>query len=1078
ATFDVTGASNLGADVTTTDGQSYGGAVILGNNLTLSTGAGSGNISFASTVDATTANTQTLAITAGTGNIDFDGAVGSNTSLGAITINSVNNLTADSTINAASFQQIAGTQTTLAGLLSTTGSVNLNAATLDINGGISGNTGINLNAASALNLGSSLTTVGNDIVFNDAVTLDGAAVISTGTAAGGNINFTNTVNGGQLLTLTAGTGGITFANAVGNSAALSSLTISSASQVDVDNTLQVAGNIDIDAAVVNFDNTVTTTGNGSLTVSNTGALTISNAVNLDGAFNQDAAGAVNLGGSITTTADDIAFDGPLSLTADVMLNSAAGNIDFASGATINGSQALTLSAATGTISFAGAIGANTPLTTLNINSASQATFGSTLASSGNIDINAGVVNFNNTVTTSSNGALTVTNTGALSIANALNLDGAFNQDGTGSVNLGGNITTSSDNISFDGAVLLGSDLALSTGTAGGNIDFAGTSVVNGDQLLTLSAGTGSVTFGAAVGNATALSGLAINNASQIDFDNTLAVDDQGIDIDAGVVNFDSTVTTSNSGGLSVTNTGTLTTLGGLNLDGGLTQDGNGVVSLGGDITTTADNINFDGALILSSNVALSTGGTTGNIDFDSSINGGANSLSLNSGAAGTIDVAGQLTNVGSLTITNSNGATFRDDVSVSSVTITDTADDATVVFQDNLTAGSLVTSAEGYGVSLLGATTTITADTSFNNTGATVIGDQASDIIQFINGLDATSAGGVSLAGTIRTTGENIDLGSTSITQAARLDTTNNGADVNGANITTGAVTATNDALALNAGNAGTVSVGSIAGVSNLELVQSGGATFRDDVTATSVILTDTADGATIQFDGSLTATALTTTTGNGYNLTFNGPSTTINNALIFSNSGVLTFGNEASDDILFNGGATTDPAATVNIFGAVRTTGDILNLGNVNVLGASSLQTVGANLILSGITSTGNQALDVSSGAITVSGAVDDIALTIKDSGGATFQGQVGVNSPVSLIIENTTAGQDVTFLAETALTNLTTAAQGFGLSFTGSTNNFTNLVELNNTGGIVFGNGADAFTFNGGVRNNNVSTISLSGS
>jgi hypothetical protein len=627
-------------------------------------------------------------------------------------------------------------------------------------------------------------------------------------------------------------------------------------------------------------------------------------------------------------------------------------------------------------------------------------------------------------------------------------------------------------------VLLGSDVALSTGAAGGNLDFAGTAILNGDQLLTLSAGTGSVTFGAAVGNTTALSGLDINSASQVDFDSTLAVDDQGIDIDAGIVNFDSTVTTSNSGGMTVTNTGTLTSLGSFNLDGGFSQDGNGVVSLGGNITTTADNINFDAGLILTTNVAMSTGGTAGNIDFDSSINGGTNSLSLNSGTAGTIDVAGQLTNVGSLTIANSNGATFRDDVSVSTVTITDTTDGATVAFQDNLTAGSLVTSAEGYGVSLLGATTTITADTSFNNTGTTVIGDQASDIIQFINGLDATSAGGVSIAGTVRTTGENIDLGGTTITQAARLDTTNNGADVNGASITTGAVTATSDALTLNAGNAGSVSVGSIAGVSNLELVQSGGATFRGDVTATSVVLTDTTDGATIQFDGSLNATALTTTTGNGYNLTFNGPSTTINNALIFSNSGVLTFGNEAGDDILFNGGATTDPAATVNVFGSVRTTGDILNLGNVNVVGASSLQTVGANLILSGITSTGNQALDVSSGAITVSGAVDDVALTIKDSGGATFQGQVGVNSPVSLIVENTTAGQDITFLAETALTNLTTAAQGYGLSFTGSTNNFTNLVELNNTGGIVFGNGADAFTFNGGVRNNSVSTISLSGS
>ena len=99
---------------------------------------------------------------------------------------------------------------------------------------------------------------------------------------------------------------------------------------------------------------------------------------------------------------------------------------------------------------------------------------------------------------------------------------------------------------------------------------------------------------------------------------------------------------------------------------------------------------------------------------------------------------------------------------------------------------------------------------------------------------------------------------------------------------------------------------------------------------------------------------------------------------------------------------------------GSVRTTGDLLNLGNVTVVGASSLETAGANLILSGLTSTGNQAVDVSSGAITVSGAVDDVALTIKDSAGATFQSQVGSGSAVSLVIENTTAGQDITINGE----------------------------------------------------------------
>ena len=107
---------------------------------------------------------------------------------------------------------------------------------------------------------------------------------------------------------------------------------------------------------------MTTTGGGVLSVTNSGLLTTQGALNLDGAFDQDGTGAVNLGGDITTTGDNIGFDRAVSLTSDVQLNSAAGNIDFAAGATIDGAQTLTLTAATGNIVLGGNVGATTALT--------------------------------------------------------------------------------------------------------------------------------------------------------------------------------------------------------------------------------------------------------------------------------------------------------------------------------------------------------------------------------------------------------------------------------------------------------------------------------------------------------------------------------------------------------------------------------------------------------------------------------------------------------------------------------------------------------------------------------------------
>lgn len=70
------------------------------------------------------------------------------------------------------------------------------------------------------------------------------------------------------------------------------------------------------------------------------------------------------------------------------------------------------------------------------------------------------------------------------------------------------------------------------------------------------------------------------------------------------------------------------------------------------------------------------------------------------------------------------------------------------------------------------------------------------------------------------------------------------------------------------------------------------GATFQAAVTTgTSVVLTDTTDGANITFTGALTTPTLTTT-ANGYHVSLTGSTTTVTNDVNFLNTGTVTLGN------------------------------------------------------------------------------------------------------------------------------------------------------------------------------------------
>ncbi|MCX5688801.1 MAG: hypothetical protein NTV94_03250, partial [Planctomycetota bacterium] len=210
--------------------------------------------------------------------------------------------------------------------------------------------------------------------------------------------------------------------------------------------------------------------------------------------NAGATGDISLGSDILTQGGQVSFTNDLTLTSNLTIDTGSGNtITF--GGLVDGAQSLSISGGnTGAVSFNGAVGSVTPLTSLSVTnsgSISMATLsGGALIRSGQVSL-------------TSNGLVAVNGSGA---------NGGIDSDGTvaitaGSITQGGRIIARNAAagiiLNADGAITISNDLTVGTATGlieinsgksgVGNLTFVGTPTLTSDTIeLTAGDGVGGV----------------------------------------------------------------------------------------------------------------------------------------------------------------------------------------------------------------------------------------------------------------------------------------------------------------------------------------------------------------------------------------------------------------------------------------------------------------------------------------------------------------------------------------------------------------------------------------------------------
>jgi trimeric autotransporter adhesin len=347
-------------------------------------------------------------------------------------------------------------------------------------------------------------------------------------------------------------------------------------------------------------------------------------------------------------------------TGSIVANSAGtittsgGNITLASGTTsgnIQFNNAFTLASGGGNITLSGpvSLGAN-----LTVSSGGGAvTFGGTVDGSNSLTVNAG--------------AGSATFTGAVGGSTPLGTLAV-----TGPTTLDGNVTTASQNITFNSAVTLGANDTLNTGGGSSAITFASTvDSSGGARNLTLTSGSGGITMSGAMGGSSALGTFTATSAGSMSF----------AAFTGGTVS-----ATTNATGADITLGGNLTSTGNVFADAYRNLTINSGVTI--ETGTTGFLRFWSGAANINN---------TGIITMNGTLEVGSGDLSLFSGVDGSGNRA-DLTLTPSTLIyrnTNTNGISFDEfrDITISADLLS--SSNVSLNAARNLTVGNITTGATG-----------------------------------------------------------------------------------------------------------------------------------------------------------------------------------------------------------------------------------------------------------------------------------------------------------------------------------------------------------------------------------------------
>jgi len=479
---------------------------------------------------------------------------------------------------------------------------------------------------------------------------------------------------------------------------------------------------------------------------------------------------------VVSSSNDATFNQAVVLNTATTINTSTNNGDLIFASTVNGANALTLVAGTGTITLTGAVGGTTPLTNLVFTSAGLIEIGNNITVTG-----ANPLSFPSPVSLTGNSLIT-SNGAAIDFNSTINGNFSLNLSaGAGIVSLGGAVggttpltnlifgSTSlieiSDNITVTGAnplifsapvSLLGSSTVTSNNA---NVTFSST--VNGAFGLTVGAGSGLVTFTGSVGGMAAPTSLNVTGISIItqDFQTTagamsyngpVTANTTGIftNTGAGGIFFSSTLTgndipiTLSAPNTTIQVVGTTTTSGSGAGMIGQTLD----VSADGDITMGAINA-LGGAGANGGDVGItSTNGSisVGTINTSGGVGGNGGDITLQPDSGFTAGALGNLPNGtivlnGNLTATGTIGG----DISL-----------APIGRMSPLSIASITSSLAGNNITIDGASFTMGSLEAFtvlgnltvNTSGAITVGDLVSlDSIVLTGGSITLNARGSAL---------------------------------------------------------------------------------------------------------------------------------------------------------------------------------------------------------------------------------------------------------------------------------------------------------------------------------------------